>query len=99
PATEDEDEGTLFNEALCCGEADAGSAASDDCNFTLKLSHDFSFRGVGTASAPESLEMGPSVSVVECESVHIGGAKSIRPDSRREHDLRPSFGIGQRLST
>jgi hypothetical protein len=38
------------------------------------------FRGVGTASASENLEMGQPASVVECGSAHIGGAKSIRLD-------------------
>jgi hypothetical protein len=43
PAAEDEDEGALLYEALCCGEADAGSAPCDDCNFSFKLSHNDSF--------------------------------------------------------
>ena len=60
--------------------ADAGGAIRGDCNLTLKRSHDFPFRGVGTASVSKSLEMGPPTSVVECASVHIGGAKSIRVD-------------------
>jgi len=47
---------------------------------SFKLSHDFSFRGVGTASAPENLDMGLPASGVECRSAHIGGAKSIRLD-------------------
>jgi hypothetical protein len=83
-AAEDEDEGAFIDEALCCGAADAGSAARDDCNLTLKLSHNFSFRGVGTASAPENLDISPRTSGVECGSAHIGGAKSIRPDDRRQ---------------
>ena len=44
PAAEDEDEGALLDEALCCGEADAGSAAGDDCNFSLKLAHNYPLR-------------------------------------------------------
>jgi hypothetical protein len=75
--------GTLFDEAPCRGEADAGGTACDDRNFPLKLSHDFPFRGVGTACAPENLEMGSSASVVQCGKAHIGGAKSIRLDDRR----------------
>src|ERR1700720_1169517 len=42
PAAEDEDEGPLLDEALCCGAADAGSATGDDCNFSFKLSHNYS---------------------------------------------------------
>ena len=93
PAAEDEDEGTLFDEALCRREANAGSAARDDCNLTVKLSHDFSFRGVGTASASEILKMGPPASVVECGSAHIGGAKSIQSGR-----LTPAATIGVRRS-
>ena len=44
PAAEDEDEGALLDEALCCGEADAGSPTRDDCNFSFKLSHNYSLR-------------------------------------------------------
>jgi len=43
PAAEDEDEGALLDEALCCGAADAGSATGDDCNLTFKLSHNYPF--------------------------------------------------------
>ena len=44
PAAEDEDEGALLDEALCCGAADAGSATGDDCNFSFKLAHNYSLR-------------------------------------------------------
>src|ERR1019366_7745180 len=44
PAAEDEDEGALLDEALCCGAADAGGATGDDCNFSFKLSHNYSLR-------------------------------------------------------
>src|SRR6202163_2319434 len=43
PAAEDEDEGALLDEALCCGAADAGSPTRDDCNLTFKLSHNYPF--------------------------------------------------------
>jgi hypothetical protein len=33
---------------------------------------------------PENLQMGPQESAVECGSAHIGGAKSIRLDDRRQ---------------
>src|SRR5580698_9078355 len=46
PAAEDEDDGPLLDEALCCGAADAGSPTRDDCNLTLKLSHNYSLRNV-----------------------------------------------------
>src|SRR6202040_1790846 len=36
PAAENEDEGALLDEAFCCGAADAGSAAGDNCNFSFK---------------------------------------------------------------
>ena len=80
PAAEDEDEGALFDKAPCSSAANAGSAARNDCNLAPKLSHDFSLRGVGTASVPENLGMGPSASLVECGNAHIGGARSIRLD-------------------
>src|SRR6202020_2625826 len=51
PAAKDEDEGALLDEALCCGAANAGSATGDDCNFSFKLSHNYSFGRSMTASS------------------------------------------------
>ncbi|MGY4466490.1 hypothetical protein ACVWWK_002172 [Bradyrhizobium sp. LB9.1b] len=34
-AAEDEDEGAFFDEALCCGAPNAGSATRDNCNLTV----------------------------------------------------------------
>jgi hypothetical protein len=65
---------------VCASPIELDQVSRDDGNFTLQFSHDFSFRGVGTASASENLEMDPLASVVECASAHIGGAKSIRRD-------------------
>ena len=76
----DENIGAFFNEPLGARERHAARSARDDCNLTRKLSHDFSFGGVGTASASENLEMGLPASGVECGNAHIGGAKSIRLD-------------------
>jgi len=35
PAAEDEDEGALLDESLCCGAADAGSAAGDHSGLSI----------------------------------------------------------------
>src|SRR6185503_3680628 len=75
-AARDENIGAFFNEPSGARQRHAARSARDDCNLTVQLSHDFSFRGVGTASASENLEMGPPASVVECASAHTGGAKS-----------------------
>src|ERR1700741_4197032 len=69
----DEDVGAFFNEPPGARQRHAARSARDDCNLTLKLSHDFSIRGVGTASASENPEMGLAGSGVECGSAHIGG--------------------------
>src|SRR3546814_9026065 len=43
--------------------------------------------------------MDPSASVVECENAHIGGAKSIRLNTRRQPRRSvPPFGIGSNPS-
>src|SRR6202043_1140261 len=84
PPARDEDIGAFFNEPPGARQCHAARSTRDDCNLTLKLSHDFSFSGVGTASASENLEMGPPESGVECGSAHIGGAKSIRLDDGRQ---------------
>jgi hypothetical protein len=39
PAAEDEDEGALFDEALCRGEADAGSATGDHGGLSIQSGH------------------------------------------------------------
>src|SRR5271169_227864 len=39
PAAEDEDEGTLLDEALCCGAADAGSATGDHSGLSIQSGH------------------------------------------------------------
>src|ERR1700733_10911200 len=44
PAPEDEDDGALLDEALCCGAANAGGATGDNGNLPLKLSHIYSLR-------------------------------------------------------
>src|SRR5882757_2690670 len=75
-----ENVGAFFNKPLGARQRHAARSTRDDCNLTLKLSHTCSFRGVGTASAPENLDMGLPASGVECRSAHIGGAKSIRLD-------------------
>src|SRR3981189_3539235 len=80
PPARDENIGAFFNEPLGARQCHAARSTRDDSNLTLKLSHNFSFRGVGTASAPENLDMGLPASGVECGSAHIGGAKSIRLD-------------------
>src|SRR6202035_3647990 len=54
PAAENEDEGALLDEALRCGAADAGSATGDDCNFSFKLAHNYSFGTSMTASSSAS---------------------------------------------
>ena len=40
PAAEDEDEGALLDETLCCGAADASSAAGDHGGLSLQSGHD-----------------------------------------------------------
>jgi hypothetical protein len=65
---------------VCASPIELDQVTRDDGNFTLQFSHDFSFRGFGTASASENFEMGQPASGVECGSAHIGGAKSIRMD-------------------
>src|SRR6185437_10709165 len=39
PATEDEDEGAVLDEALCRGAADAGSATCDHCGLSIQSVH------------------------------------------------------------
>jgi hypothetical protein len=78
PPARDENIGAFFNEQLGARQRHAARSTRDDCNLTVKLSHNFSCRGVGTV--PENLEMGLPASGVECGSAHIGGAKSIRLD-------------------
>ena len=39
PAAEDEDEGALLDEALCRGEADAGSATGDHSGLSIQSGH------------------------------------------------------------
>jgi len=39
PAAEDEDEGALLDEALCCGAADAGSATGDHGGLSIQSVH------------------------------------------------------------
>src|ERR1700733_11207132 len=80
PPARDEDIGAFLNKQLGARQRHAARSTRDDGNLTLKLSHDFSFADVGTASAPENLHMGLPASGVECGSAHIGGAKSIRLD-------------------
>ena len=51
--------------------------------FPFSLSHDLLLSGFRLwlfGDVPESLDMGPPESGVECGSAHIGGAKSIRLD-------------------
>jgi hypothetical protein len=43
PAAEDEDEGALLDEALCCGAADAGSATGDHGGLPIQSVHDVHF--------------------------------------------------------
>src|ERR1035437_8997009 len=40
----DHDVCTLFHEALGCGQANTARSTRDDCNFILKLSHNYSLR-------------------------------------------------------
>src|SRR5260221_13115577 len=84
PTARDENIGAFVNEPLGARQRHSARSTRDDCNLTVKLSHNFSFRGVGTASAPENLDMGLPASGVECRSAHIGGAKSIRLNDWRQ---------------
>src|SRR3984957_16116318 len=47
PPAHDENIGALFNEPLRARQRHAARSTRDDCNLTLKLSHDLSFRRVG----------------------------------------------------
>ena len=83
PAAEDEDEGALLDEALCCGAADAGSATGDHGGLSIQVCScraSFRFPPLVARGRPESLDMGPPESGVECGIAHIGGAKTIRLD-------------------
>ena len=82
PPARDENIGAFFNEPLGARQRHAARSTRDDCNLTLKLSHDFSFQAPSlvVGDAPENLDMGLPASGVECGSAHIGGAKSIRLD-------------------
>jgi hypothetical protein len=44
PPTRDENVGTLFNKALGARQRHAARSTRDDCNLTLKLSHNYSLR-------------------------------------------------------
>ena len=53
----DEDEGALLDEALCRGEADAGSATGDHGGLSIQSVHDVHFfleKKGGRAACPES---------------------------------------------
>jgi hypothetical protein len=52
PSARDENIGAFFNEPLGARQRHPARSARDDCNLTLKLSHDFSFRGVGDSICP-----------------------------------------------
>ena len=80
PPARDEDIGAFFDEPPGARQRHAARSTRDDRNLTLKLSHNVSFQSPSLVvrGGPESLEMGPPASGVECGSAHIGGAKSIR---------------------
>jgi hypothetical protein len=98
-AAEDEDEGALVDEALCCGAADAGGAAGDHSGLSIQSVHVMhpSFRrqefSAVQGRSPESPDVGSPKSGGECGITHIGGAKTIHPDDktpRRSRILRLS---------
>ena len=103
PAAEDEDEGALLDEALCCGAADAGSATRDDCNLTFKLSHDFSFQAPslvvrgGTPRTSRWVRRSQALSAEARTSV-VRNRSGWTTDASRD-DRCPPFGIGPRSST
>ncbi len=76
PPARDENIGAFFNEKHGARQRHAARSTRDDCNLTLKLPHDSSFQV--PSGGPETFEMGPLASGVECQSAHRGGAKSIR---------------------
>src|SRR5579862_1690459 len=80
PSARDENVSAFFYEPSGARQRHAARSTRDDRHLALELSHDVSFRGVGTGSASETLEMSPPAAVGECGSAHIGGAKSIRLD-------------------
>src|SRR6202021_466143 len=46
PPARDENVGTFFNEALGALQRQAARSTRDDCNFSFKLSHNYSLRNV-----------------------------------------------------
>src|SRR5581483_118472 len=80
PPAGDENVSAFCNEALGARQRHAARAAGDDCNLTVKLSHDFLLQApsVSPEGGADMPEMGSPAPGVQSESTHIGGAKTIR---------------------
>ncbi len=79
PAAGDENIGAFFDEALGAGQGHAARAAGDDGHLTLKLSHDIFLSGSAhdRSGCPDRFQIGQRWPGLQCEAVHIGGAKTI----------------------
>src|SRR5258708_28017691 len=102
PPARDENIGAFFNEPLGARQRQAARSTRNDCNLTLKLSHDFSFQApslIRPGRTPGSSRWVRRRQAFSAEArISVVRIRSGWTTDASRDDRSPPFGIGPRLS-